>query len=197
MKKIISIFLFLCSCFLILYFLILFYVGGRVYSDNKKQSDAILVLGAKSYKGTKYNPCLEARVEHAVNLFNQGFAKKIIMSGGDDVEDNKNEAETMKKIAQELKVSGKDIITEKRSTSSYENILFSKTIMKKQNIKSVIVVTEPFHSPRAFLVAKKAELNFSVSPTLTSQCWLRWKFGSRYFLREPLAIIQYFIQGKI
>lgn len=197
MKKITSVLLFLCSCFLIFYSSILFYVGRRVYLDDKKQMDAILVLGAKSYKGITYNPCLKSRVEHAVDLYNQGFAKKIIMSGGNDLEDKKNEAETMKKIAQELKVPAKDIIIENESSSSYENILFSKKIMQNQDIKSVIIVTEPFHSPRASLIAKKINLNFSISPTLTSQCWLRWKFGSRYFLREPLAIIQYFLQGKI
>lgn len=172
-------------------------MGKNVLIDNKKRSEAILVLGAKSYKGDSYNPCLVARVSHAVDLYKQGFAKKIIMSGGTDQEDQKNEALTMKEIAQGLHIPEKDIILEKNSHSTYENILFSKKIMQNNVIQSVIIVTEPFHSPRAVLIAQKDGLDFSVSPTTTSQCWQRWTYGSRFFLREPFAIMYYFLKGRI
>jgi uncharacterized SAM-binding protein YcdF (DUF218 family) len=185
------------SCFAIVYFAVLLYVGKNVLFDNKIRSGAILVLGAKSYMGSSYNPCLEARVAHASDLYKQGFAKKIIMSGGTDKEDQKNEALTMKEIAQGLHVPEKDIILEKNSQSTYENILFSKKIMQNNAVKSVIIVTEPFHSPRAALIAKKDGLDFSVSPTLTSQCWQRWTYGSRFFLREPFAVMYYFLKGRI
>lgn len=179
------------------YLILAIYVGKNVYFDNKKKSDAILVLGAKSYKSDKYNPCLSARVEHAAELYKKGYADKIIMSGGDDSEDGKNEASTMQEIAQKFQIPKNDILLENKSKSTFENIVFSGKLMTDQNIKSVIIVTEPFHSPRAGLVAKKDSINYSLSPTLTSQCWLRWKYLSRYFLKEPLAIIKYYISGKI
>lgn len=188
-------FMFIFSFFI--YLSVALYVGKNVYTDSKKRADTILVLGAKSYMNGHYNPCLEARVQHAVNLYKQGFGKKIIMSGGNDKEDNKNEATTMKQIAEELKVPSSDIILENKSTSTYENVLFSGKIMHQLGLNSVIIVTEPFHSPRASLIAKKMKFNYTVSPTLTSQCWQRWKYGSRYFLREPFAIVGYYIEGKI
>lgn len=197
MKKI-KIFILIVSTILaLIYLLLAIYVGKNVYFDDKKKSDAILVLGAKSYKGNKYNPCLAARVEHAAELYKQGYADKIIMSGGDDSEDGKNEASTMQDIAQKFQIPKNDILLENKSKSTFENIVFSSKLMKERNIKTVVIVTEPFHSPRAGLVAKKAALNYSISPTLTSQCWLRWKYLSRYFLKEPLAIIEYYIFGKI
>lgn len=197
MKKLKTGIVVVCVSFVSLYMFLTIYVGVNVYVDNKKKSDAILVLGAKSYKGVNYNPCLVARVERAAELYKQGYADKIIMSGGDDKEDQKNEALTMQQIAQQLHVPKNDIILEQKSTSTYENILLSSGVMRQHKMQSVIIVTEPFHSPRAALVAKKANLEYSVSPTLTSQCWLRWKYGSRFFLKEPLAIIEYFILGKI
>jgi uncharacterized SAM-binding protein YcdF (DUF218 family) len=197
MKKIILSLVVMGSLSLFVYVLLLIYIGKNVYLDNRKKSDVILVLGAKSYKGDTYNPCLVARVQHAADLYKLGFGKKIIMSGGDDREDNRNEAQTMKQIALGMNVPETAIVLEKKSTSSFENVMFSRSIMHDQDLSSVIIVTEPFHSPRASLVAKKAALNYSVSPTLTSQCWLRWKYGSRFFLREPFAIIGYFLQGKI
>lgn len=195
--KIRMVFVIICIGLTSIYVMLTVYVGLNVYVDNKTKSDAILVLGARSYKGANYNPCLVARVEHAVELYKQGYANKIIMSGGDDREDHKNEALTMQQIAQKLQVPMKDIILEDKATSTYENMVFSNKIMQLQQIKSVIIVTEPFHSPRAALVARKASLDYSISPTLTSQCWLRWKYGSRFFLKEPLAILEYFILGKI
>lgn len=197
MKNLRKISIFTCLCFLLIYFSILFYVGKQVYFDNRKKSDAILILGAKSYKGDRYNPCLEARVQHGVDLYKNGYANILIMSGGDDEEDKVNESETMKLIAKSKGVPESDIILENKSTSSYENIMYTKKAMLSHNIKSIIIVTEPFHSPRVGLVAKKANIIHSISPTLTSQCWLKWKYGSRFFLREPLAIIQYFFQGKL
>ena len=197
MKNIRRVVVIMCVSVASVYLLLTAYVGLNVYVDNKKKSDVILVLGSKSYKGKSYNPCLVARVEHAANIYKQGYASKIIMSGGDDIEDGKNEAFTMIQIAQKFQVPQHDILLETRSTSTYENINFSASLMKQQMLKSAIIVTEPFHTPRAALVAKKSGLDYSVSPTLTSQCWLRWKYGSRYFLKEPLAIIQYFVFGKI
>lgn len=197
MKKLASFLLVFFAAFLVVYMSVLFYVGKNVYSDNKTKSDAILVLGAKSYKGNVYNPCLEARVQHAVGLYKQGYAARMIMSGGNDNEDNSNEAATMSKIAREQNVPANKIILENKSSSTYENIRFTKRVMEENNLKSVIIVTEPFHSPRAALIARSAGLDFSMSPTLTSQCWSRWKYGSRYFLREPFAIMLYFLQGKI
>ncbi len=38
-------------------------------------------------------------MNHAVYLYKNHYASKILMSGGTDKEDNKNEAETMKAIA--------------------------------------------------------------------------------------------------
>src|SRR3989339_1858545 len=125
MKKLLRFFLFFSYLVFLAYFIILFYVGKNVYLDNKKKSDAILVLGAKAYKGSDYNPCLFARVEHAVDLYKQGFGKKIIMSGGNDIEDMVNEAKIMKKMAEELKVPSTAIILETKSSSSYENIFLS------------------------------------------------------------------------
>jgi uncharacterized SAM-binding protein YcdF (DUF218 family) len=199
--KIIKFFLIsILSCtflFIIIYFTLFIYIGNNVYKDDKKQSDAILVLGAKSYKGNFYNPCLVERVKHAVELYKQNYSNKLIFSGGNDREDGENEAETMKKIAVSMGVLSDDIILEKQSTSTYENLKFSQDIIKLKNYKTIILVTEPYHSPRAALVAKHLGINTSLSPAVNSQCWQKWKYLSRFFIKEPLAVMGYKIEGKI
>lgn len=165
--------------------------------DTALKADAILVLGAKSYINGKYNPCLQARVKHAVDLYKAHYAPKILMTGGKDKEDNVNEAETMKKIAVEEGVAPKDILLEKKASSTYENFLYSEQLLDQNRLKSVIIVTEPFHITRSSLVAQKLKYNFSVSPAINSPCWSPNHYLTKYFLKEPLALILYKIENKI
>lgn len=181
----------------LLYSILAIAVGLRVYRDTSHPADAILILGAKSYKGTTYNPCLVARVKHGVELYQTGFASTIIVSGGNDKEDGSNEAATMRRIALSLGVPMEAILTENTSTSTFENFMNSKKIMDQNQFHSAIIVTEPFHMPRAAMVARRVGMPAFVSPTVDSPCWTRWKFGSRYFLKEPLAIVGYFLTGKL
>ncbi len=197
MQKLRSLSVLVLSVLLITYISVAIFVGRNVYFDNRQKSDVILVLGAKSYLGDKYNPCLVERVRHGVELYNNRLGEKIIFSGGDDEADAANEALTMSQIASGFEVPGVDMILEDESNSTYENILNSHKIMKSKNYSSTIIVTEPFHSPRAGLIAKHLGVNHTLSPATTSECWSRWKYLSKYFLREPLAIILYFLQGKL
>ncbi len=173
------------------------YIATKAEIDTKTKSEVILVLGARSYIDGKYNQCLEARVAHAAALYKSGYASKVLMSGGDDSEDNVNEAETMKKIAVERGVLAADILLEKAATSTYENFTLSQEILKENTLNSVIIVTEPFHMVRASLVAEKLNYNYTFSPAQENSCWLPNKYLTTYFLKEPVAIMQYKLQNKL
>lgn len=196
-KKIIVIICILFLIPIITYLYVYTYIALNVYKDNKVKSDAIVVLGAQSYRGNVYNACLIGRVSHAVDLYKQGYAKKIIVSGGTDKYDHTNEAQTMYNLAIKQGVKSTDIIKEDKATSTYENLLFTNDILKENNMKSLIIVTEPFHSPRANLVANKLNISHTISPATDSPCWTKWKFISRFIYREPVAIVDYFILGRL
>ena len=180
-----------------LYLIVAFDLSRHVYDDTPKPSDVILVLGARAHITAAYNPCLVSRMMHAVELYNDKLASTILVSGGTDKEDNVNEAETMKKMAVEMGVPAEHILLEPKSTSTYENLFFSQKIMRANNLHSVIIVTEPFHSPRVELVAQKIGLDFTTSPAIKNSCWLPGKYLSPYFLKEPFAVLLYKLQGKL
>ncbi|MCW8444405.1 YdcF family protein [Fluoribacter gormanii] len=182
---------------IILYSFVAVYVIKNAEKDEKKHADVILVLGAKAYRHNSYNLCLVARVKHAVDLYRANFAPKLLFSGGTDTEDGANEARTMKKIALSLGVPKEDILLESASTSTYENLLFSKKLLQEKQLQSIILVTEPFHAPRAILVAQKLGLEVFSSPAVQSACWTKNKYLSRYFLKEPLAIIFYKMRNRL
>lgn len=195
-KRIIHIIIAIAALPLGLYLLTAITTGIYVYKNNVVISDVIIVLGAKAYYNDGFNPCLEARVNHAVDLYKKDLASKIIMSGGDDAPGGPNEALAMKEMAMKRGVSGEDILLEQKSTSTYENLKFSKALMAENNLSTAIIVTEKFHNYRADMVATELQIPHTLSPT-TSPCWDKWKFLSRYFLREPIALIYYKLAGKL
>jgi uncharacterized SAM-binding protein YcdF (DUF218 family) len=193
-KKILIIVLIIFS---LVYLALAFFVAGSVDVDTDRTADAALVLGAKSYRGGGYNPCLVSRVLRAVELYKDMQVLRLVLSGGTDSEDGRNEAEMMREIAVQNGVREEDVVLERESTSTYENLLLSRKIMQKEHIESVVIVSEPFHMARIRLVSESLGLNASYSAAVDSPCWTRWKYLSRYFLKEPFSIIYYLLMGKI
>lgn len=180
-----------------LYLSLAWFIAIEAEKNTAKNSDVIVVLGARSYINGSYNPCLKARVDKASELYHKKLASKLLVTGGNDKEDHKNEAETMREIAIENGVNPEDILMEKSASSTYENFLFSKKILRERGLTSVIIVTEPFHMARAMLVANKLNFTHTAAPADRSSCWKPNKYFSKYFLKEPIAIIGYKLQSKL
>ena len=146
----------------------------------------------------RYNPCVLSRVTHAVSLYKNHYAPKILMSGGTD-EDKINEAEIMKKMAIEAGAPAKDILLEKKSTSTYENFSLSQKILQDAGLHSVIIISEPYHIARAELIASKLGYDYSISPAIESTCWDKDNFFANWnFVKKELwALIGYKLLNRI
>ena len=121
--------------------------------DTGENADVIMVLG--SIKASKY------RVPVAVNAFNNGRAGKILLSGGAlrEFPDGKCiEADHMYKKALELGINKEDIILEKESLNTVENILCSMVVLQRtfylDRIKNIILVTAEYHMRRSLAIAR-------------------------------------------
>ena len=208
MKKILIILSIIVAVFLLIYTSVVTYVFHMSKQDTKAKSAAIVVLGEKAISGTScfgprcqqgyvlnphYNVCLESRIDEAVNLFKNHYAPKILMSGGVDEGDSTSEADTMKTIAEEDGIPTADILVETKSTSTYQNLAFSQKILNKAGLHSAIIVTDPSTNARAGLVASSLHYSYTLSPDMNSPC----SHPYEYTVREPLAIIYYYLSGKI
>ena len=207
-KKILITISIIIAALLLIYTVLVIYVFSMARQDTKVRSDAIVVLGEQAISGTScfgprcqqgfvsnahYNPCLISRIDQAVTLYNNHYASKILMSGGTDKGDNVNEAETMKNIAMADGIPKSDILVENESTSTYKNLVFSQKILNGADLHSAIIITDPSTNARAGLVASKLYYVYSLSPDMSSPCL----HVRDYVFREPLAIIYYFLTGKI
>ena len=207
-KKIIISLSVIIALFLLIYGGLVIYVFHMGHQDTKVKSDAIVVLGEAALGGSScFGPrcqsgsapsphpsvCLASRINQAVSLYKNHYASKIVMSGGTDSLDNVNEAEAMKTIAISDGVPAPDILLENKSTSTYENLAFSQKVLNAARLHSVIIVTDPSTNARAGLVASKLDYNYTLSPDMNTTC----SHLNDYIFREPLAIIYYFLSGKI
>ena len=67
---------------LAVYFGVVYYdVWRQARTDEAQKADAIVVLGAAQYWG-RPSPVLRARLDHALDLYQQGLAPSIITTGG-------------------------------------------------------------------------------------------------------------------
>jgi uncharacterized SAM-binding protein YcdF (DUF218 family) len=95
------------------------------------EADALVVLGGKPDRAVR-----------AVELFKQGEAPEILVSGKDDCVSNE-------KLLRKEGVPEKVITLECNSRTTRENAEFSIAILRAQHIKSAVIVTSWYHSRRA------------------------------------------------
>ena len=161
------------------YYLITFVqVWQAAESDDKRPSEAIIVLGAAQYDG-RPSSVFKARLDHAYQLYKEGLAPTIVVTGGKQPGDRFTEAQAGANYLIDLGVPDADILRETTSTNSWESLAASATFLHERGIRRVILVSDPFHSLRIKLIAEELGFDPVTSPTRTSPIsgldeWLRY-----------------------
>ncbi|MEW6246841.1 MAG: YdcF family protein [Nitrospirota bacterium] len=131
--------------------------------------DAIVVLGGGVRTKGTLRPAHELvdltrqRTACAADLFLQGIAPKLLLSGGDATIFGRGPTESleMKRWAQRLGVPDNAILLEERSRTTYENAAYTKQILGDA---SVLLVTSASHLPRATALFRKQGLQVTPYP---------------------------------
>lgn len=131
------------------------YIFNAANTDEIKEADAILVLGALVVDENTLSLVLQDRMDTGIALYTAGKAKKLLLSG-DHGQDSYNEVNAMKNYALERGVPAQDIFTDHAGFSTYESMYRAKDVFL---CKSIIVVSQKFHLPRAVYDANKMGLS--------------------------------------
>jgi vancomycin permeability regulator SanA len=118
------------------------------------QGEAILVLGAYVSPDGIASQMLDERLKMGYELYRQGKASKIIVSGDHGRRDY-DEVNAMKKYYLDKGVSSDKVFMDHAGFTTYESMYRAKEIFKANKI---IVVTQEFHLPRAIYIAKELGL---------------------------------------
>ena len=175
---------------------ILIYVSGTAISivsysekDETRPADTAIVLGASVYDNSP-SPVFRERIDHAVDLYNDGYVKTIIMTGGVGEGNIRSEADIAREYAEQQGIPAEAIFKEEDSTITAENLENARQVMSEQDLSTALVVSDPLHMKRAMLYAHDLGMTAYSSPTPTS-LYRSWKTKLPFLMRETFFYIGY------
>lgn len=163
-------------------------VKDKIIDENSldKNYDAILVLGAGLRNG-KPSPVLKDRLDMAYKLYEDGYSKKIIVSG-DHGKKYYDEVNVMKNYLLDKGVDSNNIFMDHAGFSTYDSVYRAKEIFLANKI---IIVTQQFHLYRSLYIAKQLKLDaVGVSATLRD-----YSGSVKFEIREILARDKDFVKS--
>jgi uncharacterized SAM-binding protein YcdF (DUF218 family) len=135
--------------------------------DDRRPADAIVVMGAAQYDG-RPSPVFAARIDHAIELFHEGIAPWLIVTGGKQQGDRTTEAATALAYATARGVPAEAILVEDESRTTLRSIRGVASLMDRQGLSSAVFVSDPSHMLRVLRMASDAGVTAYGSPTTTS-----------------------------
>lgn len=157
--------------------------------DQAPEADAILVLGAYVFPDGTVSDVLNDRLAVGYELYQQGKAPKIIVSGDHGRKDY-DEVNAMKDFLSSKKVPNEDVFMDHAGFSTYESIYRARDIFQ---VKKLIIVTQEYHLMRAVFIARELGLEaYGVTSDKRN-----YVYAAQYELREIAARNKDFFLAKV
>lgn len=134
--------------------------------DEVSPAGAIVVMGAAQYDG-RPSPVLQARLDHALELYEAGVAPVIVVTGGRQEGDRFTEATTGYNYLRDHGVPDGSILKEVQGRSTYESIAATARFLHDDGIDDVVLISGPAQSKRMEGIAGEVGLDVQVSPAGT------------------------------
>lgn len=174
-------------------FLLFLAVEGVLLSHGERDDsalpvDAVIVLGA-GVNGETPSLILQSRIDAAAAYLEQHPDVPVVLSGGQGPGEAISEAEAMRRA---LCTGGGEqnarYLLEDQSTSTAENLAFSKAVLQEHGVDTetavIAVVTSDFHCFRAHLIARREGLTVIGIPAEVP-----WRLlEANYYIREFFAL---------
>jgi uncharacterized SAM-binding protein YcdF (DUF218 family) len=152
----------------VVYYLIsLYQVWSVGRADQQQPVDAIVVMGAAQYDG-RPSPQLAARLDHVVELWPEGLAPLVVVTGGNIPGDRFTEASASAAYLIERGVPDASILREDEGSNSFESLEATAAMLAERGLDEVLIVTDPYHALRSRETAEELGLTARVSSTDTS-----------------------------
>jgi SanA protein len=122
--------------------------------DDARRAEAALLLGAEVRPDGSMSGMLADRVRVAARLYREGKVAKVLASG-DHGRPDYDEPNAMKRALVAAGVPARDVFTDHAGFNTWDSVVRARKVF---NAKSVVVVTQGFHLPRAVWLARRAGL---------------------------------------
>ena len=180
--------------FIVLIILSFIIIQGLIFINGNEKSeievDYLIILGARLY-GEIPAPALLERLKISRDYLIENKDIKVIVSGGQGIDELIPEAHAMKKYLVDNGIEPDRIVVEDKSTSTYENLLYSLEILEeidgRENLK-ILIATNKHHIFRAKLIARRLGVEPYGLPAEIPPSIL-----VKSYIREYFAVIKSFI----
>lgn len=196
---------------ILLALLLIFVAGNRWVADSLLRSlewrylpeieipyaEVIVLLGGGTQPADYPRQTVELssagdRVLYAAQLYHQGKAEHILVSGGrvDWELTQTTSADEMAELLKFMQVPEESIWLEATSRNTYENAMNTRAILEPLDIKRIILVTSAAHMPRSIALFEKQGFEVIPAPTdfrITQPSWEQLKSASL-----PIQILNLF-----
>ncbi len=176
------------------------YASYRIWDqgqrDERRQADAIVVLGAAQYDG-RPSPVFAARLDHAVALYLAGVAPILVVTGGKATGDRTTEAAVARAFAIGHGVPAESILLEDRGRTTLESLRTVGVMLHRRGLQTAVFVSDRTHILRVLRIARDQGIVGWGSPTRTSPT--DGEAGRRLeaTIHELGALAIYFVSGIV
>ena len=169
-------------------------VRGSFADESDAPVSAVIVLGA-GVNGETPSLTLRTRIDAAAAYLEEHPDVPVILSGGQGPGEAITEAECMRRALVRRGVDESRLYPEERSTSTQENLRYSRAILEELGVdpaRRVAIVTSDFHLCRARLMwgGDTAAVPAQLPSTHYFQC-----LTLNYIIREAFGLAAYFVYG--
>jgi uncharacterized SAM-binding protein YcdF (DUF218 family) len=163
--------------------------------DSRPVSDAIVVLGSAQYNGVP-SSIFEARLEHALSLYEDGVAPVVVTVGGKKAGDQFTEAEAGRDYLHDAGIPSDALLAVPGGVDTLESMRLVGDTFADRGWTTAVLVTDPWHAMRAERMAEDAGLEASSSPTRQGPAVQTRTTQFKYILRETAAYLLYRVTGE-
>ena len=162
--------------------------------DSRPGSDAIVVLGSAQYNGVP-SSIFEARLEHALKLWNDGVAPVVVTVGGKKAGDQFTEAEAGRDYLTNAGIPADALLAVPEGVDTLESMRVVGDAFRERGWTTAVLVTDPWHAMRAERMAKDSGIESESSPTRQGPAVQTRTTQFKYILRETAAYLLYRATG--
>jgi len=138
-------------------------IGQQSTREEAQAADVILVLGAAEYRG-RPSQVFRARLDHALELYNQKLAPQIMTTGGAGGEPVFTEGGVGRSYLIGRGVPPEAIVVETEGGSTVYSTTLAGEIMRRMGLNSAIVVSDGYHIYRVKKMLESRGLKVYGSP---------------------------------
>ena len=185
--------LYFCSTLISISIIVFIWLGFKIEENEKStangQNDILIILGAKVKEGGVPSLSLKNRLDVAYDYLVQYPHVQAVVTGGQGKDEDQTEASAMYTYLVNKGIEPTRILLEEQSTSTYENLLFTKQLLSDE-LKQATIVSNDFHLTRAAYLANMLDIEVD---TLAAKTPAVVETKSR--IRERAALLKTYIFG--